>query len=88
MKVNSISRKLHTSHVQRSHSSRGTAPPSTHYYQDWFPNSQGHGSYLHWSRRWERFLNFYTELNKIGINENGHKLMESTTDVEEGQNEG
>lgn len=59
-------------------------PPSTRYCQDRFPNSQGHGSYLHW----EMFLNFYTELNKIGINENGHKLMESTTDVEEGQNEG
>lgn len=78
----------YTLHMCKDHTAaEALCPPSTRYYQDQFPNSQGLGSCLHWSRRWERFLNFYTELNKIGIKENGHKLMESTTDVEKAQND-
>lgn len=78
-----------TLHMCKDHTAaEALHPPSTRYYQDQFPNSQRHGSCLHWSRSWERFLNFCTEPNKIGINENGLNLMESTTRVEKGQNEG
>lgn len=37
------------------------------------------------SRGWEQLLDFYTKLNKMWINVNGHKLIESAKDVAKGQ---